>query len=140
MDQVGANVRTYRMARGWSKAQLAQMVGYANATMIHQIEEGLKQPSSQQLQVLARVLGVTVSDLVGDRQAPVSVTNTANGDHQRVYQHVEGSILMLEEVQESVRAIVREELQASRDLLVAEIRMVLREAAREADTDGEGEA
>ena len=138
MDAVEANVRKVRDARGWSKAQLAQMVGYANATMIHQIEEGLKRPSSQQLQALAKVLEVTVSDLVGSQgtcaASRIPPTVIASGlSTQR------GVGMMLEEVQESVRAVCGRSRSES-GLLVAGDADGLAGSGPRGRPDGEGEA
>ena len=119
-------------ARGWSKKELAAKVGYTTEAMIHQIEEGVKWPSIQQAKALAAAFGVSLSALVGDA-AGGGVTNHANGAHAIGYQHNEGAVLMTDELQAMVRQVVREELTVQREQLLHDMRVVLREAAREAD-------
>jgi transcriptional regulator with XRE-family HTH domain len=115
LGPLGANIRKYRMARGLSVEQLGKLVGYANATMIYKMEKGLKEPSAQKLEDLARILEVSSSDLIGD--VPLTAAFEAR-----------------------LRTIIREELDARCEQLVQDMRVALREVAREADTDaGEGE-
>ena len=136
MDAIGPNVERLRLGRAWSKGELAARVDYATEAMIHQIEQGKRKPSYEQLKALARVFEVTVSDLMGDAR-PCGVTNNANGTHAIGYQHNEGAWLMTDEAKQVVRAIVQEVVDARcqqmETQLIQEFRTVLREAAREAD-------
>ena len=61
--QIGRNVRRIRRKRGMKQETLAAECGYAQAS-ISLIERGLMWPSVPQLVCLARVLGVTVNDLL----------------------------------------------------------------------------
>lgn len=69
MIRVGDAVRSARVQRGWSMAELARRVGYSDASMIKQIEQGHKLPSLEKARALALHLGVTLCQLVGD--API---------------------------------------------------------------------
>lgn len=89
MSQTGKNVRMYRERLKWTQETLAEKVGYANAGMISQIEDGLKSPSLEKAQDLAVQLGVSLSQLVGEGRGCHTVTNTATGDHT-VIQNIEG--------------------------------------------------
>ena len=60
---VGERIRTYRMARGFSQAFLAGLVGVTGATL-SRWETGHIQLRVPNLEVLARALGVTPEDLV----------------------------------------------------------------------------
>jgi transcriptional regulator with XRE-family HTH domain len=130
-EHFGKKVQQLRLARGWSQEELRRRAGYANATMIQHIEQGLKRPSMEKAAELARVFGVSVSDLVGDAVPGGCVTNNANGDHQTVFQHVEGRRLMGDELHKILREVVREVVDARCDKLVEELRGVVREVIRE---------
>lgn len=60
--EFGANIRRYRKAKGWNQGVLAERVGVAQAT-ITRWETREREPSFDDLEKLARVLEVTVSDL-----------------------------------------------------------------------------
>lgn len=138
MERVRANVKRERLLRGWSKKELSQRAGYATEGMIHQIEQGTRRPSAQQLLALAAAFEMSVSALVGDT-APCTVTNHANGAHAIGYQHNEGTVLMTDELQTILRTIVEEVVDARCERLLAEVKVALRDAAREAD-DAAGES
>lgn len=140
MGQTGKNLRMYREKAGLTQEELAHLVRYSDKAMISMIEAGIKSPSLEKAQDLAVQLGITLSQLVGDAPPPTTVTNNANGDHQTVYQHVEGPFLPEELEQtfaESLRThldVHRQELQRLFDVtVIAEaIRLAVREGMREA--------
>ena len=89
MERTGKTVRMYREQRTLSEKELAKRVGYADPSMISQIEAGLKSPSLEKAQDLAVHLGVTLSQLVGETPAPQTVSMAATGDHT-VIQNIAG--------------------------------------------------
>jgi transcriptional regulator with XRE-family HTH domain len=120
MSQTGKNVRMFRERLKWTQEQLAAKVGYSNAGMISQIEDGLKSPSLEKAQDLAVQLGVSLSQLVGDAPAWHTVTNNATGDHT-VIQNIEGHYcaIQLEELNALVKAEVMRGLTEMQALLTA---------------------
>ena len=146
MGQTGKNLRMYREKAGLTQEQLAQLVRYSDKAMISMIEAGVKSPSLEKAQDLAVQLGITLSQLVGEAPPPTTVTNNANGDHQTVYQHVEGAVLP-EEFEHTLAERLREHLALHRQELarlfdvtvVAEvIRLAVREGMRDALTGADG--
>lgn len=89
MSRVGKNVRMYREQAGLTQDQLADRVRYSDASMIHQIEQGLKSPSLEKAHALAIQLGISMSELMGEAFPWHTVTNNASGDHT-VIQNIEG--------------------------------------------------
>lgn len=63
--RLGARLRARREALGWSQAELAEKVGIS-ANYVGVLERGLKLPTLDTLVVLARRLGVPVSELLGE--------------------------------------------------------------------------
>lgn len=59
-------IRELRKERGWSQADLAEKVGYADKSMISRIENGKIDLKLPQLEEFAKVFGVPSSELVGD--------------------------------------------------------------------------
>ena len=57
-DRVGARIRTIRMARGMSQAELGEKVGL-NADRIQKYENGARKPKPDMLKEIANVLGVS---------------------------------------------------------------------------------
>lgn len=131
MKRIGRNVRMYRERHEWTQEYLAGLVGYSQAAMISQIEDGLKSPSLEKAQDLAIQLGVSLSDLVGDAPPPHVVTNNATGDHT-VIQNIEGHYCAItrEELTAMVQAEVArglEELKAMLQTALAEIKVWVRQ-------------
>jgi transcriptional regulator with XRE-family HTH domain len=120
MSQTGKNVRMYRERLKWTQEQLAERVGYSNAGMISQIEDGIKSPSLEKAQDLAVQLGVSLSQLVGDAGAWHTVTNNATGDHT-VIQNIEGHycVLKLDDLHALVQTEVARGLTEMQALLTA---------------------
>lgn len=78
---LGNRIRALRVKRGLSQSDLAQQAGVGGETVVSRYERGKRLPRIDHLMALARVLGVTVSDLVGDArpatQAPETVPPVA---------------------------------------------------------------
>ena len=63
----GQHLQALRRQRGWSQAELARRVGVAKNT-ITRLEIGNRQPSVDLLERLARVLRVSLADLLEPRR------------------------------------------------------------------------
>jgi transcriptional regulator with XRE-family HTH domain len=64
-ETLGARLRRYREGLGWSVRHLGRRAEVSDAT-ISRIEHGIiKEPGRSTLQRLARVLGLSIDDLVG---------------------------------------------------------------------------
>lgn len=63
---VGQNVKAIRLQRGLTQERLAVYAGLTRET-IRVIEHGKHSPSVSTLSKIARVLGVSVADLVSDK-------------------------------------------------------------------------
>ncbi len=61
--RIGANIRAFRKAKGWTQDVLADKSGLHRAH-IGEIERGDTNMTIQTLKILADALGVTLSDLV----------------------------------------------------------------------------
>jgi len=62
--RVGARVRSLRVERGWSAAELARRSGIA-APNVHRLESGRHVPTTRTLLLVAEALGVAVGRIVG---------------------------------------------------------------------------
>lgn len=69
--QLGENIRHYRSARKLTVRKLADAAG-ASASLVSQLENGRSGASVATLIRIAKALGVTLGDLVGDNQTPSS--------------------------------------------------------------------
>jgi len=73
-NHVGPSVRRIRSANQWSQADLAaqcQLKDWdAGRDIIARIESGLRQVTDHELMMLAKVLGVTVAELIGETALP----------------------------------------------------------------------
>ena len=65
MLKVYKKIKELRLARGWSQDKLAQLVGYADKSMISRIENGKVDLSLPQLEEFAKIFGVPSADLIG---------------------------------------------------------------------------
>jgi transcriptional regulator with XRE-family HTH domain len=61
---LGAAIRRFRMAQGWTQDSLAERLGVEGNT-ISRIETGAHLPSLQRLNDLAAILGVSLGELLG---------------------------------------------------------------------------
>ena len=75
LNLIGPLVRCLRLATGWSQTDLAtacQLSRWdAGRDIVAKIESGNRQVTDHELVVLARVLAVTVAELVGESPLPV---------------------------------------------------------------------
>lgn len=146
MLRIGKNIKMFRDQLDMTQEELAARVNLSGGAQIAQFEAGTKVPSLEKAMDIATQLGVTLAQLVGEVAPPTTVTNNANGDHQTVYQHVEGSLLpedLEQTFAESLRTHLtmhRTELQRIFDVtVVAEaIRLAVRDGMREASQGADG--
>jgi transcriptional regulator with XRE-family HTH domain len=61
--QLGRNIRTARLARGWSEQRLAAACGLCDHALAD-YEDGTQNPGLQGLQLIADALGVTSTSLL----------------------------------------------------------------------------
>lgn len=108
--QVGENIRHFRSTRKLTVRKLAEAAG-ASASLVSQLENGKSGASVATLIRIAKALGVTLGDLVGDSQTPASNSRivrkadrpsidwgTASSKHlitPRPFQHIEAYELVL---------------------------------------------
>ena len=64
--KIGERVKTLRKQRGLKQKTLADMLGYKSHTAIVHLEAGLQAPSLEMTLLLARALGVSLQELLGD--------------------------------------------------------------------------
>lgn len=67
-EELGKNIRNYRMLRNLSQAQLAEEVGCAPSS-VAMYETGKRQPDLDTIEAIADVLNVRMRDLIGDDSA-----------------------------------------------------------------------
>ncbi|MBQ2761867.1 MAG: helix-turn-helix transcriptional regulator [Mailhella sp.] len=60
--RVGANIAAYRKLKGWTQAQLGEILGIGTDSLCR-IERGTMAPRFQRLEDIAKALGCSVSDL-----------------------------------------------------------------------------
>lgn len=65
-ELVGALIRKYREAQGWSQIELARRMGMISAMAISQMENGTQNINVVQLMALAKLFGVPPAVLLGD--------------------------------------------------------------------------
>jgi DNA-binding XRE family transcriptional regulator len=129
--RLGKNIKMLRDQHDMTQDALAGRVHFSSGAVIAAIEAGEKTPSLWKAMDMAIQLGVSLSELVGEhaRGSGTMVTNNANGDHQTVYQHVEGGILT-EDLEAKLAGVVAsalvQVLESQRQVLV----VALTEAVR----------
>ncbi len=64
--QFGERVKVLRKQKGIKQKALADMLGYKSHTAIVHMENGLQAPSLEMALLLARALGVSLKELLGD--------------------------------------------------------------------------
>lgn len=72
-DVIARNLRTLRDLRGLSQLELAQRVGVSRRTVARLEAAEIADPGVEQMQAMARVLGVTVEMMCEHRLAPAEV-------------------------------------------------------------------
>jgi len=65
MLKIYENIKTLRIAKGWTQTQLAEKTGYANKGMIAKIENGKVDLPLKKITTFAQVFGVTEMQLMG---------------------------------------------------------------------------
>lgn len=68
-DEIGPNIRRRRQSLGMSIDALAKASGVSGA-MVSEVERGMKNPTVKLAYQLARALGCTLTDLLGEPPAP----------------------------------------------------------------------
>lgn len=66
MSSIAENIKRLRESRGWSKAELARMIGKSRAA-ISQYESGVATPRMGVIEDLAQVFGVNKRDIIESR-------------------------------------------------------------------------
>jgi transcriptional regulator with XRE-family HTH domain len=69
--RIGAQIRSFRKAKGYTQAELAEASGVDNMT-ISRLENGVRTPTIEHLLKLAGVLEVNASRLLGEGETEVS--------------------------------------------------------------------
>lgn len=64
----GANIKHYRREKGMSQKELADKMGYKAQSAVAAWENGYKMPRAARLIKLAEILGVTVDELLTERE------------------------------------------------------------------------
>lgn len=72
--KIGENIKAKREMLGLSQEQLAQSVGKQTATYIAFIEKGERNVTTVDLMAIAKQLGTTVSNLVGEEKSKTATT------------------------------------------------------------------
>ena len=73
--RVGANIAAYRKLKGWTQAQLGEILGIGTDSLCR-IERGTMAPRFQRLEDIAEALDCTVSDLF---RTPEEILDHLNG-------------------------------------------------------------
>ena len=68
MNQLGKRVRDLRIKSGMSEVELARKAGYKSDAIIKAIEAGSRTPSFEKNLDIARALGVSVNELLGNKK------------------------------------------------------------------------
>ena len=65
MKTIGENIRARREQLGWGTRELAERMGYKNASTISRIESGITDVSQTKVAEFARVMDTTIAYLMG---------------------------------------------------------------------------
>jgi len=77
--EFGENLRNARKAVGWSQERLAQEAALESKGYISALEGGKRpMPPGRTLEALARALGVTIPDLVGEQSGRLLIMQQGN--------------------------------------------------------------
>jgi transcriptional regulator with XRE-family HTH domain len=133
--KVAPNLKRYREAAQFTQHELGCLLGHKNGAQVCAWEAGTRVPTLELTLEMAAQLGVSTSQLVGEVAPTVAGTpvtnNVVNGEHHTVYQHVEGPILMSDDVEARLRKVVEEVVDARCQTLLEDMRRVVREVLRE---------
>ena len=61
---IGGRIAFFRAVRGWTKAELSRQVG-CGWRLVHKWETGEQRPDRESVATLAKVLGVTIEEILG---------------------------------------------------------------------------
>lgn len=70
MDTLGSRIAHFRKLKGISQAGLAKACGWGSQSRIGNYEKDTREPSLDDLELMAKALGISVADLIGTAQAP----------------------------------------------------------------------
>lgn len=70
------NIKKLRIENGWTQAELAQKVGYADKTMVSRIENGKIDLSQSQILAFANAFGVDPAELFGNDGLKSEITDS----------------------------------------------------------------
>ena len=65
INTIAKNIRKYRIEKGYTQKELAEMIGRATIT-VSKYELGYTRPSPYSITVIAKVLGVNRADILRD--------------------------------------------------------------------------
>lgn len=86
MNSLGKRIKHFREAKGWSQGELAEACGWASQSRVGNYEVDKREPSLDDLRTIARLLGVTLFDLLGDSE-PETNNKPATEDYELVPQY-----------------------------------------------------
>jgi transcriptional regulator with XRE-family HTH domain len=126
--RVGKQMKALREEARLTQDDLASRAQLASGALIAQYEAGTKMPSLDKSMDLAIQLGVSLSELVGEhaRGTTARITCNANGDHQTVYQHVEG-LMLTDDLEATLARLVTRVLDAQRPMLLEAVTTAVRQ-------------
>ena len=64
MNQIPETIKSARIRKGYTQLQLAQIMGYASHRSVQQWESGRRPVPDNKKRELARLLGLTLDDLI----------------------------------------------------------------------------
>ena len=67
-EQLGKNIKEWRLRNGWTQEQLAEMLSI-EIESVSRFERGIRSPSLERLAEIANALGVPISTLLDDASA-----------------------------------------------------------------------
>ena len=106
MLELYANIRKLRKEKGWSQAELASRVGYADKSMISRIENGKVDLQLNQIKKFASVLGVSPGELLGRDGIEDDVQLLAVQTADRISEYYRAERPELPEVRHKGKAII----------------------------------
>lgn len=106
MLELYANIRKLRKEKGWSQAELASRVGYADKSMISRIENGKVDLQLNQIKKFAIVLGVPPGELLGRDGIEDDVQLLAVQTADRISEYYRAEHPELPEVRRKGKAII----------------------------------
>lgn len=84
---LGLTIKNLRKQKGWTQIDLAERIGCTQG-IITAYEHGFKNPSVDKIALLAKVLGVTIDELVGQAEIKTA-DNTKNPKLWKKFERVQ---------------------------------------------------